>query len=85
MDALRSGGSRRGILRTAALVPAAAVLAAGCTGTGSGLYSWGRYEDSVYDFYVRADSFDTADEIRRLGEDVDRAVSRGRRVPPGVR
>ena len=85
MGALRTRGHGRSLCRAVAGgLAALSLLAAGCAGTG-GLYHWGRYEESLYDLYAKADSFDVADEIRRLAEDVHRAESRGRLVPPGVR
>jgi hypothetical protein len=49
------------------------------------MYAWGRYQDSLYAMWIRADAFDVRDHLAILTEDIERAESEERLVPPGVR
>ncbi len=48
------------------------------------LYKWGRYEDSIFDMYLEPGSVPVTDEIARLEADIEKTVSSGAFVPPGV-
>jgi hypothetical protein len=48
------------------------------------IYSWGRYEDLVYDMYVRPGKADPGTQVAKLTEDIDKAHAAGKLVPPGV-
>ena len=48
------------------------------------IYAWGHYEDSVYRLGRRDADFNPDEEIAILTEDVRKAVTAGRLVPPGL-
>ena len=47
------------------------------------LYRWGRYEDSIFDMYLKPGSVPVGDEIVRLEAEIEETVSSGAFVPPG--
>lgn len=56
-------------------------------GSGCGtkpLYPWGSYEDLLYRSWIEPGSAPPAEQIDRLVRDLERANSKGQRVPPGV-
>jgi len=61
---------------------AGALAVAGCG--GGPVYHWGRYERLLYEMYARPGAAEPATQIAQLTEDVGRAESSGRPVPPGV-
>lgn len=67
----------------ALLVAGAAATAAGCTARP--MYEWVSYQDSLYVLWVRPESFDPAERLGRLTEQIAATESEGRAVPPGVR
>ena len=77
MAAHVSRAVRRGCLRLALFVAAAL----GCAGSGS-LYSWGRYENVLWESYQAKG--DPAMHAAMLEDDVRRAAAEGQRVAPGV-
>jgi hypothetical protein len=75
---------RRRLERSLGLVLLALPLSIGCA-TPPTLYDWGIYESLLWEGY-RADhgDADPATQLARLEEDVQRIVTSGARVPPGV-
>jgi hypothetical protein len=56
------------------------------TGCGTpDFYTWGRYQDSLYEMYLEPGSQQLADEVGRLVEQVERTEADGGAVPPGLR
>lgn len=53
-------------------------------GCSSPIYQWGPYEDSVARMY-QPGGVDPAAEAAAIGEHIERTVSRGKLVPPGMR
>ena len=72
-------------MRKAWIVPIGSVflLAVGCAQTAS-LYSWGHYEELVYQMYAEPGTADPGTQIAKLNEDIQRAHDAGLRVAPGV-
>ncbi|MDY6952935.1 MAG: DUF4810 domain-containing protein [Thermodesulfobacteriota bacterium] len=62
---------------------AAAVLLIGCASSTT-LYEWGRYEDAIYDMYLKPGKVSKAQEIERLEQQIEETVSACRLVPPGL-
>ncbi len=60
----------------------AVLLFEGCA--SKNLYYWGHYEKSIHDMYVEPGKTSFADEIQRLEEQVEKTVSSGKFVPPGL-
>jgi hypothetical protein len=48
------------------------------------LYLWGHYEDSVYGLCHGAGTFDLAQDVQVLAQEIDRARVEGHRVAPGL-
>ena len=48
------------------------------------LYRWGSYEQLVYDMYANPGKADSATQIAKLSEDVERTNAEGKNVAPGV-
>jgi hypothetical protein len=48
------------------------------------LYAWGRYEDLVYQMYMKPGEADPVTQTAKLREDVEKANAEGKPVPPGV-
>jgi hypothetical protein len=55
----------------------------GCATTES-LYYWGNYEDLVYKMYLEPGSADTATQVAKLKEDINKASTVGKPAPPGL-
>jgi hypothetical protein len=66
-----------------ALAATAAALTAGCA-VKPEIYSWGVYEDLIYEMYAEPGAADPDTQVARLSGDITRTESEGRRVPPGV-
>ena len=60
---------------------AAAVLFMGCRSPD--VYYWGRYEDLVYTTYAKPDKAPPEMQVQTMEEDLHRAVSANKPVPPG--
>src|SRR5438045_8604590 len=48
------------------------------------LYSWGRYEDMIYQMYLKPGEADPVTQAAKLTEDIEKAGAEGKLVPPGV-
>ena len=46
-------------------------------------YSWGQYEDLVYDFYAKPGQTPPERQVEKLEEDYQKARSANKPVPPG--
>jgi hypothetical protein len=55
----------------------------GCA-TSQPLYYWGNYENLVYEMYIEPGSADSSTQIQKLKEDINKASSEGKLVPPGL-
>ena len=55
----------------------------GCA-TSEPLYFWGNYEDLIYQMYMEPGSADTATQVAKLKEDINKASTIGKPVPPGL-
>lgn len=55
----------------------------GCV-TSQPLYYWGNYEEIIYQMYIKPGSADPGSQVQKLKEDVDKASSEGKLVPPGL-
>jgi len=66
--------------RLCLLLPALALLT-GCAAPT--LYSWGRYEDQVYVMYAKPDKATAELQVAKLDEDLEKARSKNKPVPPG--
>lgn len=66
--------------RLALLIAAIGTLG-GCS---KPLYSWGRYEDLIYEMYAKPGTADPGTQAAKLIEDIDQAHGAGKPVPPGV-
>lgn len=67
---------------------AAALLCLSLTAPGCGsstYYSWGNYQDHLYNLFLESEDMDPADEIGQLVELIERAGHGDKPVPPGVR
>jgi hypothetical protein len=62
---------------------AVGALLIGCAGPTT-LYEWGRYEDAIYDMYLKPGKVSDAEEIERLEQQIEETVSAGKFVPPGL-
>lgn len=72
------------MIRIAALaLLAALVFSTGCT-QNAPLYSWGSYEQLIYDIYAEPGSVDSVTQVAKLSADISRADGEGTRIPPGV-
>lgn len=61
------------------------VAALCCAACGAGpYYHWGPYEDLVYEMYTEPGKAGPEVQVERLARDVEKTLSRGERVPPGV-
>jgi hypothetical protein len=61
------------------------LLLALLTGCDSTYYGWGRYQDHLYELFLETESFQPADEVGRLVDQIEEAEHSGRPVPPGLR
>ena len=48
------------------------------------IYAWGRYEDVVYQMYLKPGEADPVTQTAKLREDVEKANTESKAVPPGV-
>lgn len=48
------------------------------------LYAWGRYENLIYEMYLKPGQADPVTQTAKLTEDIDKAGAEGKPVPPGV-
>ncbi len=48
------------------------------------LYSWGRYEDLIFEMYIKPGVADPVTQTAKLREDIEKASAEGKAVPPGV-
>jgi hypothetical protein len=48
------------------------------------IYAWGRYEDLVYQMYMKPGEADPVTQTAKLTEDIQKANAAGKPVPPGV-
>ncbi len=48
------------------------------------IYSWGRYEELIYEMYMKPGQADPVTQTAKLTEDIDKAKAEGKPVPPGV-
>jgi len=48
------------------------------------LYSWGRYEDLIYQMYIKPGDADPVTQTAKLREDIEKANVESKPVPPGV-
>jgi hypothetical protein len=60
---------------------AAPVLFAGCQSPD--VYYWGHYEDLVYTAYAKPDKAPPEMQVRAMEEDLHKAISANKPVPPG--
>ncbi len=67
-----------------ALTALVASLVCGCATRQPPLYSWGDYEQLVYEMYAKPGKAEPGVQVAKLSRDITRAEARGRRVPPGV-
>lgn len=65
-----------------ALLLAAAVLA-GCAAKPDTLYSWDKYQTTVYQYYQQ-DKFSPEEQIASLKESIEKAKAKNKPVPPGL-
>ena len=65
------------------LLAAAALTPSACA--ADPMYEWGSYQDSLYVMWVEAESFDPGQQLAQLTEEIERAESEQKAVPPGVR
>lgn len=54
-----------------------------CANTGT-LYYWGNYENMLYNMYLKPGEATPTVQIERLTQDIQRAESVGKSVPPGL-
>lgn len=69
-------------IRFAQLGLVAATLV-GCASSSTDIYHWGRYEDGIYEMYLKPGSTSLTDEILRLEEEIEKADASGKSLPPG--
>jgi hypothetical protein len=69
-------------LKRALLLVSCSILT-GCA-TSEPLYYWGDYEDLIYEMYIEPGSADSATQIAKLKEDINKASANGKLVPPGL-
>jgi len=69
------------VLQLSLLIAALAALSA-CA--PKSIYSWGRYEELVFEMYMKPGQADPVTQTAKLTEDIDKAKAEGKPVPPGV-
>ncbi len=67
-----------------ALSALSASLLFGCATPQPPIYSWGNYEQLVYEMYAKPGQAEPDVQVAKLSADVTRAQAEGKRVPPGV-
>lgn len=55
-----------------------------CASKTKTIYNWGTYEDSIYKMYVSPGKTSVPDEILHLETEIEKTVSKGKSVPPGL-
>jgi hypothetical protein len=55
----------------------------GCS-TSKPLYYWGDYEELIYQMYIEPGAADSATQVAKLKEDINKASTAGKPVPPGL-
>ena len=55
----------------------------GCA-TSEPLYYWGDYEELIYQMYIEPGAADSATQVAKLKEDINKASTAGKPVPPGL-
>ena len=55
----------------------------GCA-TSEPLYYWGDYEELIYQMYIEPGAADSATQVAKLKEDIIKASTAGKPVPPGL-
>ena len=68
-------------MRHLAWLPALGVLLVGCATPT--LYSWGHYEELVYESYASPGKISPQMQVEKLEEDYQKARAENKRVPPG--
>jgi hypothetical protein len=58
-------------------------LMIGCA-TSESLYFWGNYEELLYQMYKEPGAADTTTQVAKLKEDINKASTVGKPVPPGL-
>lgn len=48
------------------------------------LYYWGDYEELIYQMYIEPGAADSATQVAKLKEDINKASTAGKPVPPGL-
>ena len=79
-----SGRPRVGRVPACAMLVVLALALPACAAKPP-MYEWGRYQDSLYAMWIQPGDFDPRDQLAMLTEDIERAESEQRLVPPGVR
>jgi len=69
-------------LKSGILLVSCSILT-GCA-TSEPLYYWGDYEELIYQMYIEPGSADSATQIQKLKEDINKASTAGKPVPPGL-
>jgi len=70
-------------MRTLGCIAALAVLSA-CASKDTMLYHWGSYQDQVYEgFQIESGNTSADKQLQKLQEEQQRAVSKGKALPPG--
>lgn len=72
------------MLRIVALATTLALLSLTGCAQQKPLYSWGSYEQLIYDMYVEPGSVDSVTQVAKLTADISRAEAEGSRIPPGI-
>ena len=64
-------------------MPVSCSIMIGCA-TSESLYYWGDYEDLIYQMYIEPGAADTATQVAKLKEDINKVSAAGKPVPPGL-
>ena len=71
------------IMRTLGCIAALAVLSA-CASKDTMIYHWGSYQDQVYEgFQIESGNTSADKQLQKLQEEQQKAVSKGKALPPG--
>jgi len=62
---------------------ACCLITSGCV-TSESLYYWGEYENIIYQMYIEPGAADTAAQVAKLKEDINKASAAGKPVSPGL-
>lgn len=71
-------------MRTMCVAVAIAALFALSACVKPSIYAWGRYEDVVYQMYLKPGEADPVTQTAKLREDIEKANAEGKAVPPGI-